>query len=176
MFLIAELFKSAKCPLAGQHTAPQSTAGSSKQVVSTVTPRVCSLQRTRDESFDSGWCTDTTGVMKRQSQTRRGQSHWSDYLSPEMVDTYCKTLQAFCKTLGALIFLIVLLLALFFGHGIVPSLLDLTVPKPQTTTDSVRLVLSSVANPTQLSHDLNVASDRRFSSFTRRNSQYRPHP
>src|SRR5215469_8088982 len=60
MFFVAEFFKPFERRVAKQHTAPKSTEGSSKQVVSALTPRELSLQRTRDESFDSRWCTDPT--------------------------------------------------------------------------------------------------------------------
>src|SRR5215472_13052256 len=62
MFLIGEFFKPDTSRVANLHTAPKSTDGSSKQVVSALTPREVCLQRTRDESFDSGWCTDPTGM------------------------------------------------------------------------------------------------------------------
>src|SRR6185437_643979 len=60
MSFITEFSTPAKCLVANQHTAPKSTESSSKQVVSPLTPHDPSLQRTRDESSDSRWCTDRT--------------------------------------------------------------------------------------------------------------------
>jgi hypothetical protein len=74
MFFFADFLRPAKSYVVTRHTAPRSTEGSSKQVVSAVTPCDFSLQPTRDECSGSGWCTDSRqekAMGKFQSRKRQ---------------------------------------------------------------------------------------------------------
>src|SRR5580704_17374669 len=73
MFFAAVFSRLAKCFVTEQHTTPKSIEGNRKQVVSSVTLHDLPLQPTRDESSDSGECTDLTGMRTIfSSTTHRG--------------------------------------------------------------------------------------------------------
>src|SRR5580698_5538279 len=73
MFFAAVFSRLAKRFVMEQHTTPKSIEGNRKQVVSSVTLHDLPLQPTRDESSDSGECTDHTGMRTIfSSTTHRG--------------------------------------------------------------------------------------------------------